>query len=195
MSECKKIFLSLQGESVMKSVIRVLACIFYYGFAQWLPSSFSLGGNLYKNLRYRICRPLFAHCGKNVNIETRAFFHSGRFISIGDNSGIGINAYLCGKITLGNDVMMGKDVIIRTGNHNFSRLDIPMNRQGFRLEEPVRIHDDVWIGDRVIILPGVTIGRGAVIGAAAVVTKDIPEYAVAGGNPAKILKLRNGIFL
>jgi maltose O-acetyltransferase len=50
----------------------------------------------------------------------------------------------------------------------------------------------VWIASRVIILPGVTVHKGAILGAGAVVTKDVPEYAVVGGNPAKIIKFRNG---
>lgn len=57
--------------------------------------------------------------------------------------------------------------------------------------EPVVIGDDVWIGTRVIILPGVKIGNGVIIAAGAVVTKDIPDYAVAGGVPAKVIKYRN----
>ena len=52
------------------------------------------------------------------------------------------------------------------------------------------IGDDVWIGSRVIILPGVTIGKGAIVGAGVVVTKDVPEYAIVGGNPAKVIKFR-----
>lgn len=54
----------------------------------------------------------------------------------------------------------------------------------------ITLGDDVWIGANSVILPGVTIGRGAVIGAGAVVTKDIPEYAIAVGNPARVIKYR-----
>ncbi|MCR4337044.1 MAG: acyltransferase [Candidatus Omnitrophica bacterium] len=175
---------------MIKSFIRMLFCICYYGFARWLPPSFVPGGEIPKALRYWICRPLFASCGRNVNIETGAFFHSGSGIRIGDHSGIGLNAYLSGRITIGNNVMMGKDVIIRTQSHNFSRTDIPMNQQGFQSEAPVTIHDDVWIGDRVIILPGITVGEGAIIGAGAIVTRNVPEYMIVGGNPAKIIKSR-----
>ncbi len=57
--------------------------------------------------------------------------------------------------------------------------------------EPVVIGDDVWIGTRVIILPGVKIGNGVIFADGAVVTKDIPDYAVAGGVPAKVIKYRN----
>ena len=56
--------------------------------------------------------------------------------------------------------------------------------------KPVHIGNDVWLGSRVTILPGVNIGNGCIIGASAVVTKDVPDYAVVGGNPAKILKYR-----
>src|SRR5262249_48043541 len=165
----------------MGNIKRIIGCAIYYGFAQALPASFMPGGNLAGKIRYAICRGLFYSCGKNVNIEPGAFFHSGQSISIGDNSGIGVRASLSGKITIGRDVMMGKDVIIMTTNHKFDRTDIPMSVQGFQKEEPVVIQDDVWICDRVVILPGVTVGQGAIIGAGAVVTKDVPEWAVVGG--------------
>jgi len=133
---------------------------------------------------------MFASCGKNVNVEYMAAFHSGKQIIIGDNSGIGVRANLSGRITIGNDVMMGKDVSIMTQNHNFFRTDIPMNKQRFQPEEPVTIEDDVWICDRVTILAGVQVGRGSILAAAAVVTKNVSEYAIVGGNPAKVIKFR-----
>ena len=65
-----------------------------------------------------------------------------------------------------------------------------MMQQGFDTERPVTIDDDVWIGDRVLILAGVHVGKGAIIGAGAVVTKDVPPYAIVGGNPAHIIRMR-----
>ena len=65
-----------------------------------------------------------------------------------------------------------------------------MMEQGFEEERPVIIGDDVWIGDRVMILPGVEIGRGAVLAAGAVVTRDVPPYAVAAGVPARVIRDR-----
>ena len=65
-----------------------------------------------------------------------------------------------------------------------------MDHQGWSVEKPVIIEDDVWIGSRVTILPGVTIGEGSVIGASAVVAKSVPPYSVVVGNPAKIVKTR-----
>lgn len=87
--------------------------------------------------------------------------------------------------------MMGPDVVIMTNSHNFDRIDIPMNAQGSAVPQRVRIGNDVWIGTRVIILPGVTIGNGVIIGAGAVVTKNIPDMAIVGGCPAKIIRFRN----
>ena len=64
-----------------------------------------------------------------------------------------------------------------------------MGQQGMRVSEVI-IGNDVWIGMRVIIMPGIKVGNGVVIGAGAVVTKDVPDYAVVGGVPARIIKFR-----
>jgi len=66
-----------------------------------------------------------------------------------------------------------------------------MMEQGFSEERPVVIGNDVWIGDRVMILPGIQIGNGAIVGAGSVVTHSIPDYAIAAGNPARIIKYRD----
>ncbi len=77
------------------------------------------------------------------------------------------------------------------GGHNHDRTDIPMGHQGSTTSTPLHIAGDVWIGARAIILPGCRrIGHGAIIGAGAVVTKDVPDWAVVGGNPARIIKSR-----
>ena len=86
--------------------------------------------------------------------------------------------------------MMGPDVIIYTQNHCTTNTEIPMRKQGMTELRPVIIEDDVWIGARVCILPGVTIGHGSVVGACAVVSKSIPPYSVAVGNPARVVKVR-----
>ncbi|RJR35241.1 MAG: acetyltransferase [Desulfobacteraceae bacterium] len=174
----------------MKKWTRHLFCALYYGLAQHLPSSSMPLGNLSRRFRARLCGKLFFHCGREVNIESGVFFHSGRQISIGDYSGIGMNARLSGRITIGDNVMMGQEVLILTRNHEFSRTDIPMRHQGMKAEKSVRIGNDVWIGARVIILPGVEVGDGAVLGAGAVIAKDVPPCAVVVGNPARIIRFR-----
>jgi maltose O-acetyltransferase len=133
---------------------------------------------------------MFDRCGENVNIESKAYFGSGRHISIDDNSGIGLNAYISGSVSIGKNVMMGQDVMIFSMDHDFSRTDIPMIDQGFQQEKQVIIGNDVWIGARVIVLPGVSIGSGVILGAGSVVTKDIPDWAIAVGNPARVVRYR-----
>ena len=161
----------------------------YYAFANRLPASTEKCGWLYKRVRYFFASRFVGQCGKNVNFEQGARFDSD--IAIGDNSGVGIRCNVGGAVHIGDNVMMGPECILLSHNHRFDRLDIPMCQQGFSEEKPIRIGNDVWIGTRAIILPGVTLGDHSVIGAGAVVTKDVPAYAVVGGVPAKILKMRN----
>lgn len=126
--------------------------------------------------------------GKNINIEKGAIFNSQ--VSLGTNSGIGVNCEVYGPVTIGDNVMMGPDVVIYTNNHSTARTDITMIEQGYEEVKPVVIGNDVWIGKRVIILPGVTIGNGCVIGAGSIVTKDVSDFTVVAGNPATIIRVR-----
>lgn len=161
----------------------------YVHIASKLPSSLAKrGGKYYKKLRADLARVYITYCGKNVNIEPHASFNHA--LSIDDNSGIGEFSEIYGDVRIGKNVMMGTNCIIYTRNHRFDRLDIPMCEQGFDMVKPVIIEDDVWIGGRVTILPGVHVGTGVVIGAGAVVTKDVPEYSVIAGVPARIVKKR-----
>lgn len=162
--------------------------VLFYFFFNHLPPSYYPFGYIFRSLRYFLCRKLFKKCGKNVNIEPKSHipFHK---VEIGNNSGIGVNSHL-GSVVIGKDVMMGPDVIILSRNHAFSEIDIPMRLQDDSDEKTVYIEDDVWIGTRAIILPGIKIGRGAIIAAGAVVTKNVEEYGIYGGNPAKLIKLR-----
>ena len=177
----------------MSKIKRLIFCVLYYGFAQWLPSSYIRGCAVFGVIRHLICKQLFAHCGKEARIEPRAFFNSGRNVSIGDYSSIGERTKIRGSVKIGNHVMMGEEVIIISWSHDFARTDIPMTQQGFKEERTVVIGDDVWIGSRAIILTGVNVGNGVIIGAGAVVAKDVPDWAVVVGNPAKILRMRKEV--
>ena len=173
-------------------MIRILALVFYKLFACYLPATDNkLWMSKYiRRFRSFVARPLFAYCGHNVNIERKADFGRGNEISIGNNSGLGINCHVRGPLEIGENVMMGPNVRIIVRDHCTSRTDIPMCQQGFLPSEKVVISDDVWIGANVIILPGVTVGKGAILAAGAVVTKDVPNYSVVGGVPAKVIKYR-----
>jgi maltose O-acetyltransferase len=83
-----------------REIKRAICYGLYYFGARWLPPSYVPGHGLWRKLRYIVCRPLFDKCGKNVNIESRAYFGSRRHISIDDNSGIGVNAYILGPVML-----------------------------------------------------------------------------------------------
>lgn len=141
-----------------------------------------------KRLRAAFARLYMDKCGKNIDVEKKTRFS--HRLCLGNHSGIGMGARLYGPITIGDDVMMGPECWIYTQNHATADITVPMREQGPQPERPVVIGNDVWIGGRVTILPGVHIGNGVIIGAGTVITKDIPDFAVVGGNPARILKMR-----
>ncbi len=113
--------------------------------------------------------PFYTDCGKNISIGRRVFINEGCCFQ--DQGGIEI----------GDDCLIGQQVVIATLNH-----DLTPSRRGDMLPKPVKIGKNVWIGAHATILPGVTVGDNAVIAAGAVVTKDVPENAVVAGVPAEI---------
>lgn len=154
-----------------------------------LPMSFSrinLGARKFRQLCAKMI--LGNNCGEWVNIEKGAHFGDG--LKIGNRSGIGMNSIVPSEVTIGENVMMGQECLMYTRNHKFEDINKTMDSQGFEKPEPIVIGNDVWIGARVTILPGVHIGNGAIIGAGAVVTKNVPDYEIWGGNPAHFLKSR-----
>lgn len=172
----------------MGKVSRKIGALLYYSLGKHLPES-SSGIKIGQRAFRAFCgRLMLRKCGRKVNIERGAMFSART--SLGDYSGIGVNARINGTCTIGNYVMMGADVTVITHNHVFDRTDIPMMDQGFEEERPVVIGNDVWIGDKVTILPGVNIGDGSIIGAGAVVTHDVEPYSIVGGVPAKLIKMR-----
>lgn len=132
--------------------------------------------------------------GKNSKVHATVILRQGYNIEIGEGCLINHNNVLQagkvdGKIKIGNYVHTGANVMIIAFNHAFDSRDIPTIKQDY-YDADVVIGDDVWIGGGSIILPGVSIGKGAIIAAGAVVNSDVPEYAIVGGIPAKVLKFR-----
>ena len=139
-------------------------------------------------------RPLFKKHGKN-NIFSPYDSFSFSTISLGNDVYIGSGAKFSSisSISIGNKVMFGPNVTIMGGDHNTTTIGKYM----FDVEEklpnndlPIVIKDDVWIGCNSIILKGVTIGQGSIIGAGSLVIKDVPDYSIAVGSPAKVIKKR-----
>lgn len=131
--------------------------------------------------------------GRNSIIEcTGVLRELGESLEIGENVGIAANAFIAvrGKLKIGNDTIFGPGVSIHTENHNFEALDKPIRLQG-ATRKGVTIGNDCWIGSKVTILDGVNIGNNVIVAAGAVVNKNVPDYAVVGGVPAKIIKMRN----
>lgn len=157
-------------------------------------------------------KPLFGRCGR-VRFSTGVFLGGARAISLADGVRVGRGCVLTahngrlevgrgvslspgvhvgaddGVITIGALCAVGPGTVIRAANHRFDRRDIPILEQG-HVPGRVIIGDDVWLGANCVVTPDVTIGRGAVVGAGAVVTHDVPEYAIVAGVPAKIIGYR-----
>jgi len=120
---------------------------------------------------FNLFPPFYTDCGVNLHIGENVFFNSGcRFQDQGG-------------IYIGDNTLIGHNVVLATINHDLS----PANR-GINLPRPIRIGNNVWIGANATILPGVTIGDNAVIAAGAVVTKDVAANTVVGGVPAKVIR-------
>nr|WP_297784391.1 acyltransferase [uncultured Allomuricauda sp.] len=126
-------------------------------------------------------------CGKKPRVKKGAEVSPNAII--GDCSELGTRCMVQANVSIGNNVIMGPDVKIYSRNHKYDRLDIPIQQQG-KNHYKTTIANDVWIGANVIITAGCTIGNHVIIAAGAVVTKDVPDYAIVGGVPAKVLNYR-----
>lgn len=156
-----------------------------------------VNNGLYRVFVMPFRKALFAECGKNVMVGrggqyTYENVHLGNHVFLApDVSFMSTRA----KVYVGDHVMMAAGVRVITGNH---RIDIPGRYMDTVKDTEKRPQDDQdvvfkgdnWIGASAIILKGVTIGEGAVVSAGAVVTKDVPPYAIVGGVPAKIIGRR-----
>lgn len=121
-------------------------------------------------------------CGKNISLYQPVYFDNGNdgHIEIGDNLSLSHNVTLdasdLGEIHIGDNVFIGPNTVVRASNHDTAN-------HAQHIPGRIFIDSNVWIGANCVILPDVRIGKGAVIGAGSIVTKDIPAYTVAVGNP------------
>lgn len=148
-----------------------------------LPPS-HMRGIVGRRVRGFLARRVSPHIGRGVNIERGAYVFPDTVL--GDGSGIGANCEICRGLVVGKNVMMVPECLLYSTNHKFDREN--KRFEGYTEIRPITLEDDVWPGRRVIVMAGVTVGRGSVVGAGAVVTKDIPPYSLAAGNPAVVKK-------
>lgn len=139
------------------------------------PRNIDLGSGSYFGLNFK----LYASQFSMIRIGFNASF----------NANVMINARGKGKIFIGNNVLIGPNVVLRSSNHAFESLETPVIDQGMK-DGQIIIGDDVWIGSNAVILPNCKIGKGAIVAAGAVVTRNVDSYTVVGGVPAKLIKKR-----
>lgn len=146
-----------------------------------------------------IMNPQAIHIGRDTMISGHAAISAGwgpnhpglaeRVVVIGDRCLIGRGSSLVGhrSIEIGDDVWTGHNVHITDMNHGYENLDEPISRQNMA-EMPVRIGSGSWLGHNTVVLPGVTIGKHVVVGAGSIVTRDLPDFSVAVGAPARVIR-------
>jgi len=165
-------------------------------------------------LRFFVWKQRFAYCGRGVLLGDRITitgfpairigegtqFMSGSYLYadessnlyFGSNCSFNHNVFLgaCGgEIIIGNEVLIGPNVVLRAADHLFARVDISIRSQGHRPGRIV-IGDDVWLAANVVVTSGVTIGNGCVVGAGSIVTRDLPPMSLCVGNPAQPIRSR-----
>jgi acetyltransferase-like isoleucine patch superfamily enzyme len=108
-------------------------------------------------------------------------------VIIGNETRIGIGNVVIGPVTIGNNIIFAQNIVMSGLNHEYKDVTLPIDKQGTSTA-PIIIEDDCWIGANAVITAGVTIGKHSVVAAGAVVTKNIPPYSIAVGNPARVIK-------
>lgn len=137
--------------------------------------------------RRELMKQMFGHVGENVWINQPLTLAVGSTVSIGEGTYINSGLILIDdyNVTIGKGCLFGTGVTLCTTGHP---IDPEERAKGGMYSFPITIGDGAWIGAGAIILPGISIGKYAVVGAGSVVTKDIPDYTIAVGNPCKPIR-------
>ena len=174
---------------MIKFVLYLISLIVYRSVGVRLPCTFWPGGIIFSNIRRCLLVGMGCQVGKGCELEPYIDIGFRPQLIIGEGCQINQNVVLkCA--TIGDNVMVAPGVVFFDRCHNFDRTDIPMIQQGATDKKMTIIENDVWVGQNAILMPGIRIGQGAIIGAGAVVTKDVPAFAVVVGMPARIIRIR-----
>ncbi|MCP5382485.1 MAG: acyltransferase [Kordiimonadaceae bacterium] len=173
---------------MFKKITRYGAYFLYIAFFRFTPEDYRPYSLFFPAIRRFLANIFLLKCGSNLRVKYNSDVSMN--IEIGNNSEFGQRCLIHSDVKIGDDVLMGPDVKIYSRNHITRSLEEPIRTQG-KVTLRTIIGNDVWIGANVIILPGVVVNDHAVLAAGAVVSKDVPPYAIVGGNPSRILKYRN----
>ena len=169
-------------------ILKLVSCFFYNLIGKALPLDSMPYSKGFKNIRYFLFSNCIENCGKNIKIDKNVYISPS--IRIGNNVRISENVKIRKNTFIGHDVLIGPGVQIITATHNFEDIDRPVNAQG-ESQLDIHIGNDVWIGTNAILLPGITISSHVIVAAGSIVTKDVSEFAIVAGNPAKIIRYRH----
>lgn len=156
-------------------------------------AAWSLGKHIFRltprplfGVRRLILRLFGARIGRHVHIYASADIYFPWNLVVGDWSAIGEQAYIynLGRISIGRRTTISQRAHLCAGTHDYTASSLPLRRP------PISIGDEVWIAADAFVGPGVVVGNGAVVGARAVAVKDVQEWTVVAGNPARVVKRR-----
>ncbi|KAG5660913.1 hypothetical protein KAF25_002556 [Fusarium avenaceum] len=155
-------------------------------FNTWVPDE-TMSAAAVADTRVAMIKELFGKVGADIYVEPSIQVDYGCNITIGDKFYANFNTIIldCAHVTIGDRVFFGTGVSLITATHETS---LQSRRDNIEYAESITIGDDCWLGANVTVLPGVTIGKGCTIGAGAVVSRNIPDYSVALGVPARVVK-------
>jgi maltose O-acetyltransferase len=174
--------------NLLMKLIRYFAYFMYMILFRYTPEHYRPYALFFPWIRNKLASVFLKRCGKNIRIHHNADISAN--IEVGDHCIIGTRCMIQSGVVMGDYIMIGPDVKIYSRNHVFSSLETPVSLQGKEFKKTI-LGNDVWIGANCVILPGVKIGHKTVIAAGSIVTKDIPDFALVGGNPARVIRMRN----
>ncbi len=168
----------------MKKILFAIYLIFFKN----TPEDYRPYSLFFPWIRGRLVKGYLSRCGIKPRVKSGAEISPNA--TMGDYSELGTRCIIQANVHIGDNVIMGPDVKVYSRNHKFDRLDIPISQQGKNYYKTI-IGNDVWLGANIIVTAGCKIGDHAIVAAGSVVTKDVSEFAIVGGVPAKVIRYRN----
>lgn len=168
----------------------------FLGWLRCMKNGVGYRGGVYIGKEVHFANGVNIKFGKNVSVRPYCDLFASEVFEMGDNCDIGTRNRIAGNVIIGDNVLFGPDNFICSYTHTFENPDmpimnqkeVPINKNG---HDKLKIGDGSWIGTHVAIIGDVHIGKHCVIGANSVVTKDVPDFCVVAGIPAKVIKRYN----